>query len=89
MMIRKVSFEHVSAIRHPEYYHGDYPCPDVDREGIPDEHWTRTERQGDDVTQQYEGLLELIGRGELIRNVHLYEAEAPVDPQWREVATGT
>jgi hypothetical protein len=88
-VIRKVSFEHVSAIAHPEYYHGNNPCPDIDPADIPDEHWTRTERQGDDVDKQYRGLIELKGRGELIRNVILYESEAPVDPQWREVATGT
>jgi hypothetical protein len=89
MLIRKISFEHVSAIAHPEYYHGDSPCPGIDPAGIPDGHWTRTERQGDDVDEQYRGLLELFARGELVRDVHLYEAEAPVDPQWREVAART
>lgn len=79
--VMKVSFEHVSAIRHPEYYRGDHPCVSADQ--VPDEHWTRTEREGDGVRKQYNGLLELIGKGELIRDVHLYEAEA-VASEWRE-----
>jgi hypothetical protein len=85
MTIRKVSFEHVSATAHPEYYHGDHPWWNVTPASVPDEHWALTERQGDDVDEQYRGLLELIGRGELIRNVHLFEADAPAELEWREV----
>lgn len=83
MNIRKVSFEHVSAVGHPEYYAGDYPA--VRPDSVPDEHWTLTERQGDDVDRQYNGLIELMDRGELIRNVALYEAEAPSVPVWSKV----
>jgi hypothetical protein len=83
-VIRKISFEHVSAIAHPEYYHGDSPAVRV--EEVPDEHWTHTERQGDDLNRQYCGLLELIAGGELIRNVRLFEADAPAEPEWREVS---
>lgn len=86
MLIRKISFEQVSALAHPEYYSGWGDSPRVRPEYVPDEFWTRTERQGDDVGEHYRGLIELKGRGGLIRNVFLYEAEASADPQWREVA---
>lgn len=85
-MIRKVAFDHVSAIAHPEYYRGDNPAVRPDQ--VPDEHWSHTERQGD-VDSQHEGLLELIQHGELIRNVRLYEADTPEPAQWREVVTGS
>lgn len=85
IQIRKVSFEHVSAIAHPEYYYGDRPA--VRPEQVPDEHWHLTERQGDDVDEQYRGLLQLMGRGELIRNPRLYEADPPAEIDWREVTT--
>lgn len=78
-VIRKVSFEMVSAVAHPEHYYGSSPA--VRPEQVPDEHWHSQERQGDDVADQYEGLLTLMGQGELIRNVRLYEGET----QWREV----
>lgn len=86
MLIRKISFEHVSALAHPEYYSTWNNKPRVHPEHVPDEFWTRTERQGDDVDEHYRGLIELKGRGGLIRDVILYEAEAVADPQWREVA---
>lgn len=78
--LRKVSFEHVSAIKHPEYYRGDAPA--VLASEVPDEHWTWTEREGD-VDDQYQGLLELQASGELIRNVRLFEADPVPEPQWR------
>lgn len=84
--IGKVTFEHVNAITHPEYYQGDMPA--VQASGVPDEHWSYVERVGDDVRQQYEGLLTLERRGELIRNPRLYEAEAPAEPVWREIKPG-
>lgn len=83
--VMKVSFEQVSAIRHPEYYRGDHPCVSADQ--VPDEDWTRTEREGDGARDQYNGLLRLMAAGELIRDVHLYEAEA-VATTWREVTPG-
>lgn len=86
-MIRKVSFEHVSAIAHPEYYYGNGPA--VRPEEVPDEHWTLTERVGDDVDAQYRGLLELMGRGELIRNPHLYEGDVLAEVEWREIKPWT
>jgi hypothetical protein len=88
MSIRKVSFEYVSAISHPEYYRGDNPC--VRPEEVPDNHWTKVERErsAEGATEQYNGLLELIGSGELIRNAELYEAETPAEPQWSKVAPG-
>lgn len=85
-MIRKVSFEHVSAIAHPEYYYGDHPA--VRTEEVPDEHWKVAERVGDDVGEQYRGLLELMSRGELIRNPRLYEGDVPAEVEWREVKPG-
>lgn len=81
--IGKVSFEHVSAIEHPEYYDGDRPI--VSADSVPDEHWTYTERVGVKVTQQYNGLVRIMGDGELIRNPRLFEADAPSEPEWREV----
>lgn len=83
--VMKVSYEHVSAIRHPEYYRGDHPCVSADQ--VPDEHWTRTEREGGGVREQYNGLVRLMAAGELIRDVHLYEAEV-VSPAWRDVTPG-
>ncbi len=81
-VVRKVVFEHVSAIAHPEYYFGDNPVVRADE--VPDEHWTRTERQGEGVDKQHAGLLGLMESGELIRNVQLFEAATPA-PQWREI----
>lgn len=80
--IRKVTFESVSAIGHPEYYQGDQPR--VTRDQVPDEHWTKTEREGDGVDDQHRGLLQLIEQGELIRNVRLFEGEAAAT-EWREI----
>ena len=85
-MIRlKVSWEMVSAIGHPEYYRGEHPC--VAAAQVPDEHWHRVEREGDDgIRVQYNGLRRLIDQGELIRNVQLFVATAP---QWREIPEAT
>jgi hypothetical protein len=83
--VLKISFEHVSAIGHPEYYRGDHPC--VPASAVPDEHWTRTERTGDAIHEQYNGLLQLIEAGELIRDVQMYETEA-VEPIWRDITPG-
>jgi hypothetical protein len=84
--IYKVSFELVNAHKHPQYYcgHGDQPATDVSR--IPDEHWTYVENgsdEWDDVVDQATSLLEQIAQGELIRNVKVWEADAPV---WTERA---
>lgn len=81
--LRKVTFEYVSAIAHPECYSGDRPR--VRPDDVPDEHWSRVERQGEGVDSQFAGLQELMASGELIRNVHLYKADTPAEPQWREV----
>lgn len=83
--LRKVTFEHVSAIVHPEYYSGDRPR--VRPEDVPGEHWSLIERQGEGVEGQFAGLRQLMASGELIRDVHLYEADAPAEPQWRELFT--
>lgn len=80
--VYKVAFEHVSAIRHPQYYRGDRPA--VAADVVPDEHWTYVERIGDGCAEQYEGLVDLMRRGELIRDVVLCDADVP-EPQWREV----
>jgi len=86
MKAQKVTFEQVSAIDHPEYYQGDHPR--VPAEMVPDEHWHRTERIGDDVRGQYNGLRRLIEQGELIRNVRLYEANVSTEIEWRDVTPG-
>jgi len=80
MTLRKVQFQAVSAIAHPEYYDGDYPR--VRAEQVPDEHWSTIEREGDGVEDQYQGLLEIMASGELVRNPKLFEA---TDPTWTEV----
>lgn len=82
MKVVKLSFEHVKAISYPQYYRGDRPA--VSADDVPDEHWTRTERTGEGIWDQYDGLQELMYTGELIRNVFVYEAEVPV-PEWRDV----
>lgn len=82
MIVRKIVFELVNPIAHPEYYTGDQPC--TRPMSVPDEHWTMVERAGADVENQYQGLLELISRGELVRNPRLYETETS-EPVWREV----
>lgn len=80
----KVSFEHVSAIRYPQYYRNERPV--VAPEDVPDEHWTLTERTGDGpgVWSQYNGLHRLIGEGELIRNPRVFETPV-IEPTWRDV----
>jgi hypothetical protein len=78
--IRKVSFEMVSGIKYPGYYRGERPV--VRPEDVPNEHWHTVSREGEGVEDQYDGLLELIAEGELIRNARLLQA---AEPQWREV----
>jgi len=82
--MRRLEWEHVSAYRHPEYYQGDNP--QVRPEQVPDEHWEHLRRQdtGLNIAVQAEGLLGLVARGELIRNVRMFEAEI-AEPTWREV----
>lgn len=82
--IQKISFEHVSAIRYPQYYRGDHPC--VAPADVPDEHWSQVERSGDGIAAQRNGLMLLMAHGELIRNVRTFEA-AVLEPHWREVTT--
>jgi hypothetical protein len=81
--IFKVAFEHVSVIRYPQYYRGDQPC--VTPAAVPEEHWTSTEVERDEAAArvQIEGLHTLVARGELVRNVRLFEADAP-QVEWRE-----
>lgn len=78
--MQKVSFEHVSAITHPQWHRGDNPA--VAAADVPDQYWSRVERAGADVEHQYHGLCELERSGQLIRAVRLFEA---AEPDWREV----
>ena len=83
--ILRLTFDYVSAVAHPQYYQGKKPC--VQEQEVPDEHWTTVDRVGDAILAQHRGLMDLIARGELIRNVHLFEADIPPQPQWREVTS--
>lgn len=80
--MRKLSWEYVSAISHPEHYRGGNPC--VAAGDVPEAHWSPVERAGDDVASQHNGPIQLMGQGELIRNVRIFEGEA-TEPQWVEV----
>lgn len=84
MKIFKVSFEHVSVIRYPQYYRGDQPC--VTASEVPEEHWTLTEVERDEeaARAQINGLHKLVAARELIRNVRLFEGDAPAQVEWRE-----
>lgn len=84
MTRRRVTWEHVSAIGHPEYYRGDNPC--VSASAVPDAHWTSMERIGEDIQLQATGLRQLVREGELVRNVQ--EWEAP-DDAWTVVKSST
>lgn len=87
--VLKISFEHVSAITHPQYYctaHGSHPAVTADQ--VPADHWTLTQRTstrdgGGDIWAQYDGLRKLIADGELVRNVHVFEAWPALE--WRDV----
>lgn len=87
MKVFKVSFEHVSAIRYAQYYRGDQPT--VTPAEVPEEHWTLTEVERDEpaARSQIKGLHKLVAAGELIRNVRLFEGDAPQEIEWREVQT--
>lgn len=82
-VIRRIVFEYVSIAAHPEHYHGDRPC--IQPSQVPDGHWTLVDRVGDGVLAQYEGLMNLIAQGELIRDVRLYVADKPAEIVWRQV----
>lgn len=68
--LMRLTFEQVSAIAHPEYYRGERPCVRPDQ--VSDNHWKLTSRVGgDELLDQYDGLIELQRSGELIRDVSL------------------
>lgn len=71
----------VSAIGHPEYYRGDNPICSPNQ--VPDVDWHVVEKEGlfDDLIEQHSGLLLLISKNELIRNVQLFTATKP-EIQW-------
>lgn len=79
MRMYKVTFELVNPIAHPEYYcgHGCGEHPATDPVTIPDEHWKLVESPGDEdgARSQFQGLVQQIGEGELIRNPRLWAAE--------------
>jgi hypothetical protein len=78
--MQKLTWEHVSAIAHPDCYAGDGPA--VRREDVLESYWSpvETDPRGS-VAEQYNGIVLLIERGELIRNLRRYEAEIP-DVEW-------
>jgi hypothetical protein len=82
-VMRKLAWEMVHPLTHPECYHGDYPAVTPDQ--VPESYWQPVETPPrEDVDEQYHGLHNLIAAGELIRNVRMFEADI-VEPQWREV----
>lgn len=79
----KMTWWHVSAILHPEYYKGDNA--DADPGDVPEEHWSMCSVVRDtleEIEQQYNGLHQLIEENELIRDVKVYRRPAPVEPPW-------
>ncbi len=85
----KVTFEHVSAVRHPEYYRGSRPC--VAPADVPDEHWSKTEAEKDEAgaRAQLAGLQRLVADGELVRNPQLWASEDLRPVRWQEVPTSS
>jgi hypothetical protein len=77
----RVSFELVSPMSHPECYRGDHPAPGVIAAELDDSYWQSAERETPDedgARDQVKGLNGLVERGELIRNVRLERADAPI-----------
>lgn len=78
----RVTFELVNPIDHPVAYCGDRPC--IAARDVPDEWWTRVERESfdlDNVRDQFHSLLKMEIEGELIRNQRL-EKTTVVQEEW-------
>ena len=85
-MIWRVEWQHVSAVRYPQFYAGDYPT--VKPLDVPDQFWTTVHRESNDeqsIRTQFEGLQQLIIQNELIRNVKLFSAPG-IQVDWQRVA---
>jgi hypothetical protein len=86
--VYRLTFEWISAFRHPEVYLGpnDRVTPGLDLTTLPEEWWTETDtgpKEHDSAHEQWMGLQQMIGEGEPIRNVKLFKA-API--VWEQVA---
>lgn len=69
-----LTFEIVSAIAYPQYYHNE--SPRVPAALVADEFWSEIKvKGGDDLVQRRDNLLKMIGDGELIRKVVLTPEE--------------
>lgn len=83
----RVSFELVNPISHPQFYRGERVTPGVTAATVPDECWTPVSRETDsedDARNQYQGLIQLIAEGDLVRNVRLETSTVA----WETVAEG-
>jgi hypothetical protein len=75
LRLARLTFEAVTATKHPEYYDGSQPI--VRGHEVPDEHWSLITRIGDPDTiiDQCRYLRRLQAQGDLIRNVILWKPE--------------
>lgn len=77
----KITWEMVSAVKHPELYYNE--GPNTPNFYVPEECWHTVEKETDNPWDQYNTLRKWAEEGtEYIRNVHLYELVS--SPEWRE-----
>lgn len=82
--IYKVTFEMVDPRTHPQVMCRCGKHPIIDVADVPEEFWKPVTGSGE--FDQYTGLLELVEKGELIRNPQMWIADAPA---WQPFEPGS